>query len=82
MDDEYKHLMQTCYEEIKSREAAILVITDIEDNNFDNKIIIPKTEFAEILIIIIIQYLSFYVAKERGLPIDRPRNLAKCVTTD
>ena len=82
MDDEYKHLMCSCYEEIKSREATILVITDIKDNHFDNKIIIPKTEFAEILIIIIIQYLSFYIAKEHNLPIDRPRNLAKCVTTD
>lgn len=82
MDDEYKHLMCSCYEEIKSREAAILVITDIEDNHFDNKIIIAKTEFAEILIIIIIQYITFYIAKERGLSIDRPRNLAKCVTTD
>ena len=82
MDDEYKHLMMSCYEEIKSRQASVLVITDIENNNFNNKIVVPKSIFSEILIIIIIQYLSFYIAKERKLSIDRPRNLAKCVTTD
>tara|TARA_B110000211_G_scaffold138215_1_gene158012 strand:- start:1139 stop:2935 length:1797 start_codon:yes stop_codon:yes gene_type:complete len=82
MDDEYKSLMLSCYEEIKSRNAYILVITDIVDTDFENKIIIPKNNLSEIYIIIVLQYLSFYIAKSKNLSIDRPRNLAKCVTTD
>ena len=82
MNDIYKDLMMNCYSQILAREGFILVITDIPDLDVVHKLIIPKTKYNEILAIIVIQYISFYLGKHLGLPIDTPRNLAQCVTTD
>ena len=82
MDDIHKDLMMNCYHQIHARGGFILVITDITDVQVENKIVIPHSEYNEIFAIIVIQYLSFYLGKHLGLPIDTPRNLAKCVTTD
>ena len=82
MDDEHKDLMMNCYHQILARGGYILVLTDINQLEVENRIVIPKSEYNEILAIIVIQYLSFYLGKHLGLPIDTPRNLAKCVTTD
>ena len=38
--------------------------------------------FASILAIVPLQLLSYYVAKEKGLDVDKPRNLAKSVTVE
>ena len=82
MNDMHKDVMMNCYEQIQAREGFILVITDIPDLPVMHKICIPNTKYNEILAIIIIQYISFYIGKYLKLPIDTPRNLAKCVTTD
>ena len=82
MDDEHKDLMMNCYHQILARGGYILVLTDINQLEVENRIVIPKSEYNEILAIIVIQYLSFYLGKHLGLPIDTPRNLAKCVTTN
>ena len=71
-----------CYHQILARGGFILVLTDITDLQVEHKIVIPRSEYNEILAIIVIQYLSFYIGKHLTLPIDTPRNLAKCVTTD
>lgn len=80
INDEYKSKMLNVYEEIKSRHANILVITDEEELYVDNKIVIPKNNYSEVLSIIVLQYISFYLGLLRNTPIDKPRNLAKCVT--
>ena len=82
MKDEYLDMMMNCYAQILAREGFILVITDIPDLDVTHKIVIPNTKYNEILAIIVIQYISLYLGKHLGLPIDTPRNLAKCVTTD
>tara|TARA_B110000908_G_C10259217_1_gene457906 strand:+ start:1506 stop:3326 length:1821 start_codon:yes stop_codon:yes gene_type:complete len=82
MDDIHRELMMNCYEQILARDGFILVITDITELPVKHKICIPKTTYNEILAIIIIQYISFYIGKYLKLPVDTPRNLAKCVTTD
>ena len=81
MDDMYQHLMINCYNQIISRGAYPLVITDNKNLIVKNKIIIPSN-ISELHGIIIIQYISYLIGLELNLPIDRPRNLAKCVTTD
>ena len=81
MNDEHQHLMLNGYHQIIARGAFALVITDNPDLQVENKIIVP-TRNNELLSIIIIQYISYFIGLKLGLPIDRPRNLAKCVTTD
>jgi len=45
---------------------------------------VPRTMpvFSAVLCTIVVQLLAYYTANKLGLPIDKPRNLAKCVTVE
>ena len=47
-------------------------------------IFIPETvpQFSVSLSVIPMQFLSYYIAKNRGCDIDKPKNLAKSVTVE
>ena len=47
-------------------------------------IYVPKinTLFSPVLAVIPMQLLAYYVAKENGCDIDKPKNLAKSVTVE
>ena len=73
--------------EVKARGAyVILVCTDdivVDKDIYDDIIIVPSDEvMSPILSIIGLQLLSYYVAKDKGCDIDKPRNLAKSVTVE
>jgi len=72
--------------EVVARGAKTLVITNQEVSNtgFDEIIQIPKTNslISSILSVIPLQLLAYYVTKEKGLDVDKPRNLAKAVTVE
>ena len=57
---------------------------NIENKGFDTIIRIPEisTEISPVLSIIPLQLLSYYISKEKGLDVDKPRNLAKSVTVE
>ena len=68
--------------EVESRGAWVIAITNSNENEFKQQIKISAKDddsFA-ILATIIGQLLTYYIAKEKNLPIDKPRNLAKSVT--
>ena len=72
-------------QEVVSRGAKTIVITNQELNkSFDYEVRIPKTNkfLSPVLSVIPLQLLSYYVAKEKGLDVDKPRNLAKSVTVE
>ena len=73
-------------QEVISRGAKIIVVTNqnIENKGFDTIIRIPEisTEISPVLSIIPLQLLSYYISKEKGLDVDKPRNLAKSVTVE
>lgn len=73
-------------QEVITRGAKTLVITnqDLENNNFDYVFKIPSinTLISPILSIIPLQLLAYYVSKNKGLDVDKPRNLAKSVTVE
>ena len=82
-ENEHYAKMNNAYEEIKSRHAPILFITDDEKCKYNNKIIIPKNKiYADLLSVIPLQVASVYLSIARGLNPDLPRNLAKCVTVE
>jgi glucosamine--fructose-6-phosphate aminotransferase (isomerizing) len=72
----------------KARDCRVLAIAPAEaagiDTIADDVLWVPSTrdELAPILSIIGAQLFAYYVAKERGTEIDRPRNLAKSVTVE
>ncbi len=72
--------------EVISRGAKVLAITnqDVENKGFDTIIKIPEvtTEISPVLSIIPLQLLAYYISTEKGLDVDKPRNLAKSVTVE
>ena len=50
----------------------------------DDMIYIPEVrdEISPLLSVVPLQLLSYYVARERGCNIDKPKNLAKSVTVE
>ena len=73
-------------QEVITRGAKTLVVTnqDLGDKSFDNMITIPKTNplISPILSIIPLQLFAYFISKEKGLDVDKPRNLAKSVTVE
>ena len=73
-------------QEVITRGAKTLVVTNqiIDDKMFDTVIHIPETNtfISPILYVIPLQLLAYYISKEKGLDVDKPRNLAKSVTVE
>lgn len=73
-------------QEVITRGANTLVVTNqhLPNNNFDVVINIPSTNplISPILSVLPLQLLSYYISKEKGLDVDKPRNLAKSVTVE
>ncbi len=73
-------------QEVISRGAKTLIVTNqqIDTDMFDMVIRIPETStfISPILSIIPLQLLAYFTSKEKGLDVDKPRNLAKSVTVE
>ena len=74
--------------EIKARGAYVLAVVkegnDEVAKQSDDMIYIPEVrdEISPLLSVVPLQLLSYYVARERGCNIDKPKNLAKSVTVE
>ena len=74
--------------EVKARGAKVLAVAFRGDRKIvsqaNDVIYIPRihTLFTPILAVIPLQLLAYYVAKENGCDIDKPKNLAKSVTVE
>ena len=73
-------------QEVITRGAKTLIITnqDLGNKTFDKVIRIPEASeyVSPILSIIPMQLFAYYISKEKGLDVDKPRNLAKSVTVE
>ena len=73
-------------QEVITRGAKTLILTNqaIDTSMFDLVIDIPKTSpfISPILSIVPLQLFAYYISKEKGLDVDKPRNLAKSVTVE
>ena len=70
-------------EEVKSRGAKVILVTN-QNIEEDTVIHIPLVNpiLAPLLAVIPLQFIAYYIAKEKGLDVDKPRNLAKSVTVE
>jgi len=76
---------ENAYEEIKSRNAPILFITDNKehDKEKDNILYVPENKtFRDLLCVIPLQLLAYKLAILKGINPDVPKNLAKVVTVE
>lgn len=75
-------------QEVKSRNGRILAVVTEGDEQVkkiaDNALEIPRTlnAIVPLLSIVPLQLLAYYVAVDKGLDVDMPRNLAKSVTVE
>ncbi|MGM9858881.1 MAG: glutamine--fructose-6-phosphate transaminase (isomerizing) [Bacilli bacterium] len=77
------NLMNVNIEEIKSRKAKIYIFGEANDNVNKNEINFKfNSMYEKIYLVYLMHYLTFYLASLKGLNVDKPRNLAKCVTVD
>lgn len=74
--------------ECRSRGAYLMGLTTFGNYNIEDTadftVYIPKTDphFATSLAVILLQLLGYYVSVNKGLDVDKPRNLAKSVTVE
>ena len=73
-------------QEVITRGAKTLVVTnqDLGDKVFDNVVKIPETIslISPVLSVVPLQLFAYHISKEKGLDVDKPRNLAKSVTVE
>ena len=73
-------------QEVITRGAKTMVVTNqnLEGHTFDYVIEIPEIcpLLSPILSVVPLQLLSYYISKNKGLDVDKPRNLAKSVTVE
>ncbi len=75
-------------QEVRSRGAMVILVTtqgaDVDPALCDHQIVLPEISplFSPFVSAVIMQYLAYYVAVEKGLNVDQPRNLAKSVTVE
>jgi glucosamine--fructose-6-phosphate aminotransferase (isomerizing) len=80
--------MLTNVKEVKARGSPVIALVEEGDELVeevaDSVIAVPKVDplFSPIVNSVVLQLLAYYAAKERGCPIDFPRNLAKSVTVE
>ncbi len=78
----------TSIKEIKARKAPVLAVVNEGDETIadlvDYVIKVPEVDplFTPVLNTVVLQLLAYFVAKERGCPVDFPRNLAKTLTVE
>ncbi len=74
--------------EVQARGAKVILITDESEKECrvtpEITVTVPETlkEFQSSLLVLPLQLLSYYTAKNTGCDIDRPKNLAKSVTVE
>ena len=79
----YYSKAENAYEEIKSRHAPIIFITDKRDQSKENVLYVPENKtFCDLLCIIPLQLLAYKLSVSKGINPDVPKNLAKVVTVE
>jgi len=80
--------IQSNIKEVRARGAEVIALATGGDPDIEkvaSKVIeLPETRpiYSAVLCTVAVQLLAYYTANKLGLPIDKPRNLAKCVTVE
>ena len=83
-DDSIREKTISNIEEVKSRGADVIIVTNEEVPGYKNQIVVPKISdyFETLLVVPVLQIIAYETANLRGCDIDKPKNLAKSVTVE
>lgn len=86
MDQTHRAKTLNCYQEVSSRNAPVLIISNdisISSEVSCDIIYVPENKsYASLLGIIPIQLLAYHLSISKGINPDKPKNLAKVVTVE
>ena len=86
-DNTYEAMLSNI-KEVKARQSPVIALVEEGDKTVgklaDYVITVPQVAplFSPVVNTVALQLLAYYAARERGCPIDTPRNLAKSVTVE
>jgi len=86
-DNTYEAML-TNIKEVKARKSPLIALAEEGDEAIselaDFVLTVPRVDaiFSPVVNAVVLQLLAYYTAKEKGCPIDFPRNLAKSVTVE
>jgi glucosamine--fructose-6-phosphate aminotransferase (isomerizing) len=86
-DNTYEAML-TNIKEVKARRSPVVAVVAGDDEVVaelvDVVISVPQVDaiFSPVVNTVVMQLLAYHIARERGCPIDFPRNLAKSVTVE
>ena len=71
-------------QEVVSRGASVITIVGKEFANDSDDIVLPDINYymSALLTVVPTQLFAYYASKDKGLDVDKPRNLAKSVTVE
>lgn len=71
-------------QEVVSRGASVITIVGKKFANNSDDIVLPDINYymSALLTVVPTQLLAYYASKDKGLDVDKPRNLAKSVTVE
>ena len=71
-------------QEVESRGANVMVFAGKDFAKEGDDVVLPKVDYymSPLLTAIPAQLLAYYASKNKGLDVDKPRNLAKSVTVE
>ena len=76
------HIAKSIIEELKTRKAYVIEISEFADNTEDNIILPNNRTMTGLLGVIVLQLLAYHLSILQGINPDLPKNLAKVVTVD
>lgn len=80
-NDKYFVKNSMTFDELKSRGAYVIGISDRELHGYDQNVKLPAKGYTEILFTVVLQLVAYYLALEKGVNCDFPRSLAKVCST-
>ena len=71
-------------QEVVSRGASVITIVGKDFAREGDDIVLPEINYymSALLTVVPAQLLAYYASKDKGLDVDKPRNLAKSVTVE
>ncbi|MDF7672404.1 glutamine--fructose-6-phosphate transaminase (isomerizing) [Lactobacillus sp. ESL0701] len=77
-------LMRGNIQEVIARGASVITVATKELAKPDDDVVLPKLNYylSPLITVVVAQLIAYYASKDKGLDVDKPRNLAKSVTVE
>ncbi|WEV37594.1 glutamine--fructose-6-phosphate transaminase (isomerizing) [Lactobacillus sp. ESL0677] len=77
-------LMRGNIQEVIARGASVITVANKELAQASDDLILPEVNYylSPLITVVVAQLIAYYASRDKGLDVDKPRNLAKSVTVE